>query len=197
MVDYCESTLGQTLKECRMMSQLTLNEAATATALPLTRLLEIESGKSGPTTDILRNLMRIYGPALREIHASTGEERRTASPDRSEIDWISLMVRADAMSNRQLLEYVATAVRTLRKLGPTVSVHMRSPEADLLVSMLDLSDKDLAADIVNEFGLSISQVKEFIAGAVNRASRRSNGGDSEYLRRLRGLEYPADLADVR
>lgn len=197
MVDYCESTLGTTLQQCRTISKLTLNEAATASGVSLTRLLEIESGKSGPTKDILRTLMRIYGPAIRSLDTAPGEERRQATATRSEIDWISLMMRSDLMSNRELLEYIATAVRTLRRLAVTVPVDMRSHEADLLVSMLDLSDPDVAVDIVNQFGLSIAQVKDFISGAVNRAERRAGGDDSEYLRRLRGIAYPANLADVR
>ncbi len=176
---------------------MTLNEAATASGVSLTRLLEIESGKSGPTKDILRSLMGIYDAAIRSRDTTPGEERRRATATRSEIDWISLMLRSDLMSNRELLEYIATAVRTLRRLADTVPVHMRSHEADLLVSMLDLSDPDLAVDIVNQFGLSIAQVKDFISGAVNRAERRAGGDDSEYLRRLRGIAYPADLADVR
>lgn len=176
---------------------MTLNEAATASGIPLTRLLEIENGKSGPTKDILRSLMRTYGPAIQAMHVAPGEERRCPSPTRGEIDWISLMLRSDLMSNRELLAYVATAVRTLRRLGDGLPVHMRSHEADLLVSMLDLSDRDIALTIVQEFGLSLAQVKDFIAGAVNRASRRAGGSDSEYLRRLQGVAYPADLADVR
>lgn len=197
MVDYCENSLGQTLAECRMITGLTLNQAATAAEIPLTRLLEIESGKSGPTKDILRALMDTYDPAIRSMHVAPDEERRAASPARNEIDWISLMMRQDLMSNRELLSYVATAVRTLRRLGATVAVHMRSHEADLLVSMLDLSDSDLALHIVEEFGLSVAQVKEFIDGAVNRANRRVDGSDSARLRRLRDISYPIDLADVR
>jgi len=198
-MEYSNTSLGTTLRECRTISGLSLNDVAEATDLTITYLLDIENEGAGPTEDVLRRLMRVYGPAIRNIHVPPGQDRRerAASTERSEIDWISFMLRKDQMTNRELLSEVATAVRTLRRLSETVAVQMRQPEADLLVSMLDLTDDDLALDIMNEFKLSVAQTRDFIGGAVKRAERRAAGNDSEFLRRLSGVRYPPYLAEVR
>ncbi len=181
-----------------MISEMPLNEVASKTGLALTYLLDIENEGCGPTQEVLRQLMELYGPTIRNLHVPPGEERRAQpTADRNEIDWIQLMLRSETMTNTELLREVATAVRTLRRLTPTVPVHMRQTEADLLVSMLDLTDEDLAITIMTEFGLSVAQTGDFIDGAVNRAQRRAAGNDSEFLRRLSGVRYPVDLADVR
>jgi len=177
-----------------MISELTLNEAAAAADLQITYLLDIENEGCGPTEEVLRRLMLIYGPAIRSQHevpntVPEGERRIDAVHAQTEIDWIQLMLRSEEMSNKELLSEVAVAVRALRRLGENVAVHMRTPEADLLVSMLDLTDKELAVDIMTEFGLSVAQTSDFIAGAVKRARRRADGTDSEFLRRLDGVQF--------
>lgn len=183
-----------------MISGLTLNEASAAADLQLTHLLDIENEGCGPTEDILRSLMAVYAPAIRSLHVIPGtentettEERRIrAQHAKSEIDWLRLLMRSDEMCNVELLGEVAEAVRTLRQVGPTVPVHMRTPEADLLVSLLDLTDKDLPVTIMSAFGLSVAQTRDFIEGATNRAERRAGGTNSEFLSRLSGLSI-ADL----
>lgn len=182
-----------------MISGMSLNDVARETDLTITYLLDIENEGAGPTEDVLRALMRIYEPAIRNLHVPPGVDRRArqASTERSEIDWMSFMLRKGEMTNGELLAEVATAVRVLRRLSETVPITMRQPEADLLVSMLDLTDEDLAVDIMNEFKLSVAQTRDFITGAVNRAERRAAGNDSEFLRRLTGVRYPPYLAEVR
>lgn len=202
MVQYCETSLGATLRECRMISGLTLNEASTAADLQLTHLLDIENEGCGPTEDILRSLMAVYSPAIRSLHVIPGSNEPDTPDDRrirakhakSEIDWLRLLLRSEEMTNNELLEEVAVAVRALRQLGPTVPVQMRTPEADLLVSMLDLTDKELPVTIMTVFGLSVAQTRDFLSGALNRAERRAGGTNSEFLRRLSGLSF-ADLED--
>jgi len=189
MVEYIKTSLGGTLRESRMISGFTLNEAAEAAGIPLTHLLDIENEGCGPTKDILRRLMRAYGPAIRSLHQVPGQERRIeAAHAKSEIDWIQLMLQSEEASNKELLAEVAVAVRALRGLSSNLPVHMRTPEADLLVSMLDLNDKDLAVDIMTEFSLSVVQTRDFITGAVNRARQRAGGTDSEFVRRLSEVE---------
>ena len=76
-----------------MISGMSLNDVARETDLTITYLLDIENEGAGPTEDVLRALMRIYEPAIRNLHVPPGVDRRArqASTERSEIDWMSFM----------------------------------------------------------------------------------------------------------
>lgn len=177
-----------------MISGLTLAEAASLSHVPVTHLAEIEAGGCGPTKKMVEALMSLYGPTIRSMHYGAAQERREAPVEGMEIDWISLVADSETLSNREILDEVAAAVRELRNLGEHAAVTMREAEADLLVSMLDLSDDDLSIEIMEAFDLSIHTTNDFLNGAINRAKRRANGAQSPFLARLTQIVPPETVA---
>ena len=110
----------------------------------MTYLLKIEAGSSGPTAQVVRQLISLYGD--RDPSGSGREgvdlrpEQRRPAKDECEIDWVGLVQSADQRSNIEMLEEVATGIRALRGFGEAIPVHMREVEADILISLLDLHD---------------------------------------------------------
>jgi transcriptional regulator with XRE-family HTH domain len=185
MVTYSEAPVGESLRESRAASGLTLNEAAGYCSIPLTYMLKIEAGSSGPTAEVLRQLIRLYSskdnaPATQP----PGIERRSPQNGECEIDWVGLVKTASTRTNSQILEDVAHGVRALRGLGQAIPVIMRDVEADIMISLLDVSDPHLPVDIMQAFSLSAMQADELLASSVRRFERRALPTDIALLERL-------------
>jgi transcriptional regulator with XRE-family HTH domain len=185
MVEFSSSAVGESLRDHREASGLTLGQAASRCSIPLTYLLKIEAGSSGLTAAVLDQLIRIYAvPGVEAKHVVEVDERQPQRDD-CEIDWVRLVQTAGSRTNREMLDEVATGIRALRGFGSAIPVHMREVEADIFISMLDLSDTHLLVDIMEAFGLSAMQVDEFLAASVRRFERRALPTDSELVGRLR------------
>ena len=109
MVTYSEDAVGDSLRESRAAAGLTLNEAAGYCSIPLTYLLKIEAGSSGPTAEVLRQLIRLYSskdnaPATQP----PGIERRAPQNGECEIDWVGLVKTASTRTNAEILEDVVS-----------------------------------------------------------------------------------------
>lgn len=182
MVAFSTTAVGESLRDQRAASGLTLGQAAGYCSIPLTYLLKIEAGSSGPTAEVVHQLVRVYG-AGQESAAIEGDQRRPRR-DECEIDWVGLVNTAGSRSNLELLEEVARGIRALRSFGEETPVMMREVEADILISMLDLSDPHLLVDIMKSFSLSAVQVDEFLAASVRRFERRSLPTDGVIVDRL-------------
>lgn len=182
MVAFTTTAVGESLRDQRTASGLTLGEAAGRCSIPLTYLLKIEAGSSGPTAEVLRQLIRLYGPAPTEP-AFEGDQRRPTR-DECEIDWVGLVKSAPSKTNLELLEEVAVGIRALRNFGEETPVIMREIEADILISLLDLADPQLPLDIMRAFSLSAAQADDFLAASVRRFERRSIPTDSIIVERM-------------
>lgn len=182
MVAFTTTAVGESLRDQRTASGFTLGEAAGRCSIPLTYLLKIEAGSSGPTAEVLRQLIRLYGSAPTEP-AFEGDQRRPTR-DECEIDWVGLVKSAPSRTNLELLEEVAVGIRALRNFGEATPVIMREIEADILISLLDLADPQLPLDIMRAFSLSAAQVDDFLAASVRRFERRSIPTDSVIVERI-------------
>ncbi len=188
MVAFSEAAVGESLRDKREASGLTMGEAARHCSIPLTYLLKIEAGSSGPSAEVLRQLIRLYSPS--EIVLS-GEplvvaehSQRKPRKDDCEIDWVGLVRTAGSRTNLEILEEVAHGIRALRNFGEATPVIMREIEADILISLLDLTDPNLLVDIMQAFSLAARQVDDFLAASVRRFERRAEPTDGLLLDRL-------------
>jgi transcriptional regulator with XRE-family HTH domain len=182
MVAFTTTAVGESLRDQRAASGLTLGEAAFRCSIPLTYLLKIEAGSSGPTAELLRQLIRLYGLAP-DGPMFEGDQRRPTREE-CEIDWVGLVKTASSRTNLELLEEVAVGIRALRSFGEATPVIMREIEADIMITLLDLSDPHLLVDIMCAFSLSAVQVDEFLAASVRRFDRRSIPTDSIIVERI-------------
>lgn len=189
VVAFSTSGVGESLRDHREASGLTLGQAAQRCSIPLTYLMKIESGSSGLTAQVLHQLVRLYSvPGA--THVVEVDERRPQRDD-CEIDWVGLVQQAGSRSNREMLDEIAEGIRALRGFGEAIPVHMREVEADILVSMLDLTDPHLPVDVMEAFALSAVQADEFLAASIRRFERRALPTDGELALRIR--EAPAIL----
>lgn len=185
MVTFTEAAVGESLRDSRAASGLTLNQAAGYCSIPLTYLLKIEAGSSGPTAEVVRQLIRLYSSSDNAPPTSPpGIERRDPTPGQCEIDWVGLVKNASSRSNIEILEEVAHGIRALRGFGAAIPVVMRDVEADIMISLLDLSDPQLPVDIMQAFALSAVQTDEFLAGSIRRFERRALPTDIALVERM-------------
>ena len=184
MVEFSASPVGESLRDQREASGLTLGQAASRCSIPLTYLMKIEAGSSGLTAHVLQQLIRIYAePGSDTQHVVEVNERQPRRDD-CEIDWVRLVQTAGSRTNREMLDEVAAGIRALRGFGSAIPVNMREVEADIFISMLDLSDPNVLVDIMEAFGLSAMQADEFLAASVRRFERRALPTDSELAGRI-------------
>lgn len=165
--------IGSTLREWRVLSGYTINEAAQACGIPLTQMLNIETNTTGPSCDVLRCLEHLYRLSESVDGGTTLDEINRRRLPGTEIDWIGLALQSDMKSNQEILDEVGSTIRRLRRLGPTDTVYMRETEADLLVSMLDLSERDCRCEVMAAFKLGLVDAGRLLAGAATRTVRRS------------------------
>lgn len=165
--------IGSTLREWRVLSGYTINEAAQACGIPLTQMLNIETNTTGPSCDVLRCLEHLYRLSESVDGGTTLDEINRRRLPGTEIDWIGLALQSDMKSNQEILDEVGSTIRRLRRLGPTDTVYMRETEADLLVSMLDLSERDFRCEVMAAFKLGLVDAGRLLAGAATRTVRRS------------------------
>lgn len=165
--------IGSTLREWRVLSGYTINEAAQACGIPLTQMLNIETNTTGPSCDVLRCLEHLYRWAKSVDGGTTLDEINRRRLPGTEIDWIGLALQSDMKSNREILDEVATTIRRLRRLGSTDTVYMRETEADLLVSMLDLSERECRCEVMAALKLGLVDAERLLASAATRTVRRS------------------------
>lgn len=185
MITFTEAAVGDSLRDSRTASGLTLNEAAGYCSIPLTYLLKIEGGSSGPTAAVLRQLIRLYSSTDNPPPTQPpGIERRAPTPGQCEIDWVGLVKTASSRTNVEILEEVAHGIRALRGFGAAIPVIMREVEADIMISLLDLSDPHLPVDIMQAFSLSAMQADEFLASSVRRFERRALPTDIALVERM-------------
>lgn len=185
MIAFTESAVGEALRDSRAASGLTLNEAAGYCSIPLTYLLKIEGGSSGPTAVVLRQLIALYSASeSAPPTAPPGIERRAPTAGQCEIDWVGLVKNAATMTNVDILDEVAHGIRALRGFGAAIPVVMRDVEADIMISLLDLSDPHLPVDIMQAFSLSAVQADEFLAGSIRRFERRALPTDIALVERM-------------
>lgn len=187
MVEFSTTAVGESLRDHRQASGMTMGQAAGACSIPLTYLLKIEAGASGPTAQVLQQLITLYGaePVSEEGAAvDLRADKRRPLRDECEIDWVGLVQRAGSQTNLEVLEEVATGIRALRGFGEAIPVHMREVEADIMISLLDLEDENLLVDIMRSFALSAVQVDEFLAASVRRFERRIVPTDGELVERI-------------
>lgn len=184
MVAFSTTAVGESLRDQRAASGLTLGEAAVRCSIPLTYLLKIEAGSSGPTAEVVRQLIGLYDMPPEESTSELDLERRRPARDECEIDWVGLVKTASSRTNLELLEELAVGIRALRSFGEVTPVIMREIEADILISLLDLSDPHLQVDIMRAFSLSAVQVDEFLAASVRRSERRAIPTDGIIVERI-------------
>jgi transcriptional regulator with XRE-family HTH domain len=165
--------IGSTLREWRVLSGYTINEAAQACSIPLTQMLNIETNTTGPSCDVLRCLEHLYRSSESVDGGTTLDEINRRRLPGTEIDWIGLALQSDMKSNQEILDEVGSTIRRLRRLGSTDTVYMRETEADLLVSMLDLSEEDCRCEVMAAFKLGLVDAGRLLAGAATRTVRRS------------------------
>lgn len=182
MVAFSETAVGESLRDQRTASGLTLGEAAVRCSIPLTYLLKIEAGSSGPTAEVVRQLIRLYDVGD-QGSGFEGDQRRPTRLE-CEIDWVGLVKTASSRTNLELLEEVAIGIRALRSFGEATPVIMREVEADILISLLDLDDPQLSVDIMRTFALSAVQADEFLAASVRRFERRAIPTDGIIVERI-------------
>jgi transcriptional regulator with XRE-family HTH domain len=139
VVAFSEAAVGESLRDKREASGLTMGEAARHCSIPLTYLLKIEAG---------------------------------------------LVRTAGSRTNLEIIEEVAHGIRALRNFGEATPVIMREIEADILISLLDLTDPNLLVDIMQAFSLAARQVDDFLAASVRRFERRAEPTDGLLLDRL-------------
>jgi len=157
--------IGETLREWRLVCGKTISEAADACEVTTSTMFDMETNKIGPTGEILRRLETLYS----DVENPTFHDLRLPG---TEIPWMDLARQAGYRSNRVLLDEVSLGIRRLRNLLPGAAVRMRETELDLLISMLDLSSPDCAADMAESFDIPILQARAIIARSTNRVTRR-------------------------
>ena len=180
--------IGSTLSEWRVLSGKTINEAAQACGIPLTQMLNIESNTTGPSCDVLRCLEHLYRSAKSVDGGTTLDEINRRRLPGTEIDWIGLALQSDMKSNREILDEVASTIRRLRRLGSTDTVYTRETEADLLVSMLDLSERDCRCEVMVAFKLGLVDAERLLADAATRTVRRSRSAENPICGRVLAQE---------
>jgi len=169
--------IGSTLREWRVLSGYTINEAAEACGIPFTQMLNIETNSTGPSCDVLRCLEHLYRSAKSVDGGTTLDEINRRRLPGTEIDWIGLALQSHMRSNSEILEEVASTIRRLRRLGPTDTVYMRETEADLLISMLDLGERDCKCELMAAFKLGLVDAERLLADAATRTVRRSSSAE--------------------
>ncbi len=159
-------TLGGALREWREASGMTMGEVSQVTGVPITQLLGIEADKTGPDATLLRKLARLYSDDVQDSVPEAGWN--------VVLTWLSCFDSLESPTNREMLNVVATSIRRMRNLPESGLVYMRDQEADIIFSMLDTDDEQLANDIVDTFALDLATAEEFIQRAAIRRDRRSS-----------------------
>lgn len=169
------STLGGALKQWREESGLSLGQAADQCSISITQLLNIERDSSGPTAQLLIDLARLYKSDC------VGSESQAGWA--AVMGWLRLFSDLDAPTNRQMLDIVAASIREMRNLPEDGTVRMRDGEADIVLSLLDLSDDQWKSDLMASFGLSLVDAESFLSEATRRLERREHA-EEPIIRRL-------------
>ena len=99
------------------------------------------------------------------------------------MSWLRLFSNLDAPTNRQMLDIVAASIREMRNLPEDGTVRMRDGEADIVLSLLDLSDDQWKSDLMASFGLSLVDAESFLSEATRRLERREHA-EEPIIRRL-------------
>jgi len=169
------STLGGALKEWREQSDLSLGDVAERCSIPITQLVDIERDGSGPSAQLLIELARLYKPDCVGCTTQAGWA--------AVMGWLRLFSDLDAPTNRQMLDIVAASIREMRNLPDDGTVRMRDGEAEIVLSLLDLSDEQWKSDLMAAFGLSLVDTDNFLGEAVRRMERREDA-EEPIIRRL-------------
>lgn len=158
------ATLGGALREWREGSDLTLGATADACGVTITRLIDVESDKIGPSAVLLTKLGRLYGDEF------IGARRQAGWI--AVMGWLKVIASIDSPTNRQILDVVAKSIRDMRNLPDDSPIFMRDQEADLVFSMLDLEHAELFKDLCVTFKMASDNAEAFIDRANMRRERR-------------------------
>lgn len=176
-------TLGGALREWREASDITLGEVSRVTGQSITHLLGIEADKVGPDAALLRKLASLYSD---DCQANVPEAGWNVV-----LIWLNCFEGLTSPTNREMLEVVAKSIRRMRNLPDNGLVYMRDQEADIIFSMLDTEDEQLAMDLAEIFGLELTAAAEFLERATLRRDRRSSSRQP-IIARI-GISNSADL----
>lgn len=159
-------TLGGALREWRAAAELTLGQVSGVTGKSITHLMDVEADKIGPDAELLRVLARMYGSDAKGSLAEAGWN--------AVMNWLHVFSGLDSPTNREMLDVVAASIRRMRNLPDDGLVYMRDQEADIIFSMLDLTDDGLVGDIQTAFALEGDAARQFIERATVRYERRKS-----------------------
>lgn len=159
-------TLGAALREWRELCGLTFGAVSQTTDTPITRLVDIENDKIGPSGELLMKLAELYSQDCEGYLDEAGWS--------AVLTWMRLFARLESPTNRQMLDIVGASIRRMRNLPDGALVHMRDQEADIISSVLDLTDESLADDIVGALGYEPELAVDFVDRAIARMARRES-----------------------
>lgn len=159
-------TLGGALREWREASDMTLGAVSQVTGAPITRLVDIENDKIGPSGQLLMKLAGLY---LDECKGCRSEAGWYAM-----LTWLQVFGNLDSPTNREMLDVVASSIRRMRSLPDDGLVIMRDQEADIVFSMLDIEDEELENDVIASFGYQQPAAAEFLERVTARQARRGS-----------------------
>lgn len=179
-------TLGGALFEWRTASSLSLGEVSQITGAPITQLLDIESDKIGPNAVLLTRLAALYSDDCLGCREEAGWD--------AVLSWLHTFAEFESPTNRELLTIVATSIRRMRNLPATGLVMMRDQEADIIFSVLDLTDEKLVGDVEDIFGIEADAATALVERSAVR-QERSEASRTPLIERI-GSTLGMDVGDL-
>mgnify|MGYP000082091381 CR=1 FL=1 len=175
--DQLSARLCDAFAKIRQVRGHAIDEAATGLDLTPRELRAIESGSSHPDPDLIDRMAAYYDIDAERLGTDVMIHRSDPSIDPEAcivwLGWLPISYGSNLATNEEILESVASGVRLLRSVGPTASVQMRSSELDIVLTLLDLSDKDLIPKAVRAFRLPWKRTEQLINESRSRVRTKS------------------------
>ncbi len=150
--------LSSYLRQAREEANYTIDDAAHDSGIEQERLARFEIGVASPTASELDTLCSLYECDVDSL--PTADDFLPRLPSRAHVDGDLLILGpmvvplGDDMSNREILDGAAAAIRKMRRLTTDAPVHLRKSEIPLIASVLDLSSESIALDVAKALRVS-------------------------------------------
>ncbi|MGH1503564.1 MAG: helix-turn-helix domain-containing protein [Acidimicrobiales bacterium] len=156
---------GHVLATLRNRLAYSTESAATALGITERHLLQIESGIRSATGVLIDAMAELYGVDPGEL-STRGVAQRVASTLDSDknVLWLGwLPVELDAVhDNEALLRSISRNIRSMRCLGETQPIYIRTTDLSLLAAVIDLDDPDLPSICMQHLRLTLMESMDLV-----------------------------------
>lgn len=175
--DTANIRLCEALAKARAFRSMDLTEAAEALGMSPKRLAAIEHGEEHPERELVQAFADLYRLDAERLGGEVMVKRSEPAIDPDEcilwFNWLPIEYGSNLRGNREILEAVADGLRLLRSTSSVAPIRMRTPELDILLTLLDLSSPDLVADSVRAFRVPWKEMEEMIEDSKARVRTKS------------------------